>query len=129
VADDPLALDLGADHEAGDVGEEQQGNVEGVAVPDEAGGLVGGVREQDAALVLGLVGDDADRAAVQAGEADDELLRPARVDLQEGALVDQALDQPLDVEGLVLVGRDQPADRETLGIGGGLGRRRRRNER
>ena len=62
VADDALALDLGADHEAGHVGEEQQRHVEGVARPDEARGLVGGVGEQHAALVLGLVGHDPDRA-------------------------------------------------------------------
>ena len=77
VADDALALDLRADHEAGHVGEEQQRHVERVARPDEARGLVGGVDEQHAALVLGLVGDDPDRAAVEAREADDQLLAPS----------------------------------------------------
>ena len=52
VADDPLALDRGADHEAGHVGEEEQRHVEGVAGLDEAGRLVGGVDEEDAALLL-----------------------------------------------------------------------------
>ena len=110
VADDPVALDLGADHEAGHVGEEQQRDVERVAVPDEARGLVGGVAEQHAALVLGLVGDDPHRPALQARVADDELLGPARVDLQERTRVDERRDQRLDVERLVLVLRDQLAE-------------------
>ncbi len=63
VADDALALDLRADHEARHVGEEQQRHVERVARPDEARRLVGRVDEQHAALVLRLVGDDPDRPA------------------------------------------------------------------
>ena len=88
-ADDALALDLGADHEAGHVGQEQQRDVEGVAGPDEAGRLVGRVDEQDAAALLGLVGDDPDRAAVEPRVADDQLLRPALLHLEEGAGVHQ----------------------------------------
>jgi hypothetical protein len=41
VADDPGVLDFGADHEAGHVLEEDQGDVEGVAEVDEARRLVG----------------------------------------------------------------------------------------
>ena len=44
VADDPLALDRLADHEAGHVGQEQQRDPEGVAQPDEARRLVGASR-------------------------------------------------------------------------------------
>ena len=69
VADDALALDLGADHEAGHVGQEHQRQVEGVAQPDEAGALVGRVDEQHAALLHRVVGHDADGMAVEAGEA------------------------------------------------------------
>ena len=69
VADDPLALDLGADHEAGHVGEEQQRDVERVAGPDEARALVRGVDEQHAALDLRLVGDDPDRRARRAARS------------------------------------------------------------
>ena len=93
VADDPLALDRLADHEAGHVGEEQQRDVEGVAGVDEAGRLVGGVDEEHAALLLRLVGDDPDRAAVEPRVADDQLLRPARMDLEERAGVADAVDQ------------------------------------
>jgi hypothetical protein len=111
VADDALALDRGADHEAGHVGEEQQRQAERVAQPDEVRGLVGRVDEEHAALLLGLVGDDADRPAVEAREADDELLGPARVDLEERLRVDERVDELLDVERLVLVGGDEVADR------------------
>ncbi len=109
VADDPVALDLRADHEAGHVREEQQRHVERVARPDEPRGLVGRVGEQHAALVLRLVGHDPDRPTVQTRVADDQLLRPARMDLQQRSLVDERVDQRLDVERLVLVGRDQLA--------------------
>ena len=89
VADDPLALDRGADHEAGHVGEEEQRHVEGVAGLDEARRLVGRVDEEHAALLARLVGDDADDAAVEPAVADDQLLRPALVDLEEGVGVEQ----------------------------------------
>ena len=89
VPDDPLALDLGADHEPRDVGEEEQREVERVAAPDETCRLVGRVDEQHPALDLGLVGDDPDRATVEARESDDHLLRPAVVNLEEGAAVDK----------------------------------------
>ncbi len=115
VADDPLALDRGADHEAGHVGEEEQRQVEGVAGLDEAGRLVGGVDEEDAAGVLGLVGDDADRAPVEPPVADDQLLRPALVDGQEAVGVEQRVEQLLHVEGLVLVGGDDLGDRRLGG--------------
>jgi len=53
VADDALALDRLADHEARHVGQEEQRDREGVAQPDEARRLVGRVDEEDAALPLG----------------------------------------------------------------------------
>ena len=77
VADDPLALDRGADHEARHVGEEEQRDVEGVAGLDEAGGLVGRVDEEDAAFLLGLVGDDADRRARRGGRSRRSALSPS----------------------------------------------------
>src|ERR671925_686770 len=117
--DDPLTFDLGADHEAGDVREEEQGDVERVAGPDEARGLVGRVDEQDTASLLRLVRDDPDRAPVDARVADDQLPGPALLDLEERARIDQRADQVEHVERLVLVGRD-------LGeLAPGLHRRRR----
>ena len=121
VADDALALDVLADHEAGDVGQEQQRDVEGVAGRDEPGGLVGGVDEEHSPLLLRLVGDDPDGPAVEARVPDHELLRPALLDLEERALVDQRVDQVDHVEGRLRVGRDDLRDHAPRG----LGRRRR----
>src|SRR6058998_4334621 len=61
VTDDALLLDLRTHHEAGDVGEVDERNIEGVAEPDESRRLVGGIHHQHAALDLRLVGDDPDR--------------------------------------------------------------------
>ena len=60
VADDSRPLLMGSGHVAGDIGEGEEGNVEGVAEPDEPGGLVGGVDVEDAGVEPGIVGDDAD---------------------------------------------------------------------
>ena len=76
MADDPRVLDLRADHEAGHVLQEDERDVEGVAEVDEARRLVGGVVLEDAAELLRLVGDDADRPAAEAREAGDDRLRP-----------------------------------------------------
>ena len=123
VADDPLALDFLADHEARHVREEEQWNVEGVAGHDEAGRLVGGVDEEDAALHLRLVGHDPDHPPVEARVADHDLLRPAVVHLEEGAGVHKRLDQILDVEGVLLVVGHDLGDRRTLlRLGGRRGR-------
>ena len=73
VTDDALALDGRADHEPGHVGQEDQREVEGVAQPDEAGRLVGGVDEQGAGEMGRVVGDDADRMPVETAEPDDQL--------------------------------------------------------
>jgi len=52
-------------------------------------GLVGRVDEQHPALDLRLVRHETDRAAVEPPEADDDLLGPARVNLEERAAVEQ----------------------------------------
>ena len=110
MPDDALALHRRADHEARHVREEHERDIERVAGPDEAGSLVSRVAEQDAALVVWLVGHDPDHPALQAGEAHDQLPGPARVDLEQRALVDQGGDQHLHVKRLVLIGRDQLRD-------------------
>src|SRR5215212_8312462 len=115
-ADDPLALDLRADHEARHIGEEQQRHVEGVAGPDEARGLVRGVHEQNAATLLRLVRDDADHPALETRVAHDQLLGPAFLHLEEGLRVHERVDQLAHVERLVLVRRDLGQPR--CGLGG-----------
>ena len=85
----------------GHVDEGQHGDVEGVAGADEPGGLLGGVDVQAAGEVHGLVGDDADRVAVDPAEADDDVRREQRVDLQELAVVEDGFDDLVHVVGLV----------------------------
>ena len=63
-----------------------------------------------------LVGDDADRAAAEPGEADDDVLGVLAMHLEEVALVDDRSDQLLHVVGLVRVGRDQPVERLVAAI-------------
>ena len=73
MTDDPAALDLGADHEARDIGEVDERDIEGVAGPDEPGRLVGRVGEEHPALDRGVVRDDPDGLPREMPEADDEL--------------------------------------------------------
>ena len=74
VRDDAAVLLSGARQEARHVHQRHDRNVERVAEADEAGGLAAGVDVQHAGHELGLVGDDADRLAVEAGEAGDDVL-------------------------------------------------------
>ena len=64
----------GARHEARHVDEGDDRDVEGVAEAHEARGLARGVDVQHAGQHLRLVGDEADRAAVDAAEAGDDVL-------------------------------------------------------
>ena len=73
--------------------------------PDEAGRLVGGVDEQRAGEVGRVVGDDADRVPVEAGEPDDQLAGEQRLDLEEAVAVDDPVDHRVHVERHPLVGR------------------------
>jgi hypothetical protein len=82
-----------------------------VAEAHEAGALAAGVDVQHAGQHLRLVGDDAHRLAVHAGEADDDVLGEVRADLEEVGLVHDLQDQLLHVVGLVGVGRDQGVQR------------------
>ena len=74
----------------------------------------------------GLVGDDADGPAVEAREADDDVLGEVLVHLEEVAVVDDGVDDVLDVVGLVGLGGDEGVERcvgAVDGIGAGLARR------
>ena len=76
--------------------------------------------------VLGLVADDPDRIAVEAGEADDDVLGEVLVDLEELAVVDDQRDHVAHVVGLLRVGRDDRVERlvHALGVVVGLDPRR-----
>ena len=113
-ADDAAVLLLHAGKEAGHVFERDQRDVEAVAEADEARGLDAGVDVEDSGEKRGLVGDDADRAAAHAGEADDDVAGEVFVDLEEIAVVDDVLDDFLDVVGLRGIERDDGVE---FGVG------------
>ncbi len=89
AADDAVVLLLGAGQEARDVDEGDDRDVEGVAGAHEAGGLLGGVDVEAAGELGRLVGDDADAAAVDATEADDDVLGALGLDLEELVVVEE----------------------------------------
>jgi hypothetical protein len=82
VADDAAVLLPDARQETGDVHEGDQRNVERIARPDEASRLHRCVDVQGAGQDSGLLRDDADGASAQARESNDDVLRPARLDLE-----------------------------------------------
>ncbi len=112
MADDALPFHLGPDHEPGDIGQEEEWDIEGVAEPDEPGALVGRVDEQDPALLHGLISDHADGAAVDPGQPADQFARVELLDLEEAAGVDHAVDQVLHVEGHALIVGDEALQRD-----------------
>ena len=107
MTNDAAVFLAGAGEEARAVDEGDDRHVERVAQADEAGDLVGGVDVQRAGHVAGLVGDDADRITVEAGEADYRVGRVVGLDLEEAVLVEDHLDCIADVVRLVLVIRDE----------------------
>ena len=93
----PLLADAG--QVAGDVDDDDERDAERVTHPHEARGLLGRGRVEAAAEAQRVVGDDADRAAAEATEGGDDVGRPALVQLDGGALVEQVLDERVDVVG------------------------------
>jgi hypothetical protein len=122
----PAELLLRAGQEPRHVLEGDQRDVEGVAEADEAGALERGVDVEDPGEVGRLVGDHADAAPAEPGEADHQVPRVGGVDLEEPAVVDHPADQLLDVVGLVRVGRDQLVERLVLAVGRVVAGHRRR---
>ena len=90
--DDALPLLRRAGQEAGHVDEGEHREVEGVAGAHEARGLLAGVDVEGAGELGRLVGDDADRAALDPAEADQDVGREQRLHLEELAVVDDVLD-------------------------------------
>ena len=125
AADDAVPLLLGAGQEAGHVDEGQHRDVERVAGPHEPGGLLGRVDVQRAGELHRLVGDDADRAALDPAEADDDVRREQRLHLEELPVVEDVLDDRVHVVGLVGRVRDERVELE-VDVGDlEVGRRRR----
>ncbi len=108
VADDAPPLLLGAGQEPRDVLEGHDGDVEGVARPDEAGTLLAAGDVERAGQRHGLVGHHADDVAVQPGVADDDVGGPVLLDLEELLVVHDARDDLAHVVGhVVAVGHER----------------------
>ena len=86
--------------EARHIHEGQERDVEGVAGPDEPGGLDRSVDVERAGQHRRLLGDDPDAPPAQAREPDQDVRRPIRLDLEEVAVVDDAPDDLVHVVGL-----------------------------
>jgi hypothetical protein len=97
VADVGPRFDVGSDHEAGGVAEEEDREVEGVAELHESGGLVGTVGVDGAAEVGGVVGDDADGAALDAAQRGDHPRPETASQLEPGVGVGERVHDGPDV--------------------------------
>ena len=104
--DDAVPLLARAGQEAGYVDERDHRDVEGVARAHEARGLLGRRDVERAGEVHRLVRDHADRPALDPAEADHDVLRVERLDLEK--VLDHGLDHGVHVVGLVRRVRDQP---------------------
>ncbi len=122
MADDALLLDTAADQEPGHVHQEDQRDVERVAQPHEPGRLVGGVDVEHSPEMDRLVGDDPDRAAVEASEPGDQVAGPVGLHREEVAVVHDLGD---DLAHVVRPPRHrrhdlpQLGDRPVAGVAGG----------
>src|SRR6266849_2008958 len=121
VLDDAAELLGRAGQEAGHIDEGDQRNVEAVAEADEAGRLDGGVDVEAAGQEGGLVRHDAHRAAAEAREAAEDVLRERLLHLEEVAVVHHRADDLAHVVGLVRVLRDDRGERRVAPVGGVLG--------
>src|SRR4029079_8397193 len=115
VAGDPVGLVLLADHEPGDVLEEDERDLPLARELDEVGALLRRLGEQDA-----VRGEDPDREALDPAEAADERLAVERLELVEAAAVDEPGDDLANVDLLTERLRNQPVelarvDRRRLG--------------
>ena len=106
----PGVLLADAGQEPGHVDERQHGDVERVAGADEPGGLLRGVDVEAAGQVQRLVGDHPDGGAGDTAEPGDDVAREPLVDLQNVSVVEDRLDDPVDVVGLVRGVGDQDVE-------------------
>ena len=107
MLDEAAIFLLGARHEARHVDEGDDRNVETVAEAHEAGRLARGVDVEHAGQRHRLVGDEADRGALDAAKAANDVSAEIRADLEEVAFIGDLHDQFLHVIGRVRVWRDQ----------------------
>ena len=108
-------LRLRPDHEARRVAERDDRKIEGVAELHEARRLVGGVGIDRAAEMLRVVGDEAERPALDADQGGDDSDAEGRAQLEHGAFVRQRLDDSADVVDAQPVLRDGAAQEPLVG--------------
>src|SRR3546814_5170469 len=115
--------DWSSDVCSSDLGDDR--NIEGVAEADEARRLFRAGDVEHAGEHHRLVGDDADRAALDPAEAADDVGGVGGLDLEEIALVDRLPDQLVHIVGLVRAVRDQGVEAVLMPVPR-IGRRPRR---
>ncbi len=83
-----------------------QGNIKGIAEPDETGGFVGCIHIQTPGFDSGLIGDNADAAAVHARKADDDIGGKAGQNFEKILIVDNPQDHLVHVVGFFKISRN-----------------------
>ena len=116
---------VGPGHEARDVDERYDRDIETVARPDKARPLFGRVDIEDPGQHLRLVGHHPDHPAANATEAANKVRGPEVVVLEEVAPVQDGPDQVLHIVGLVRGSRDQVSQfrRQLHGVDAIVGQR------
>ena len=87
--------------EAGTIGESDDGDVVAVAEANETGSLVTRIAVKNTGLACRLVGNDADCHTGELCKSNDYVLGEVFLDLEEGALVEDCIDNDFDVVGFV----------------------------
>ena len=113
VTDDPAMFLVDTGQETRHVDERHQRDVEGIACPDEPRGLDRRIDVEGAGEDGRLLRDDPDAAPAESREPDDDVLRPAGLDLQERGVVDDATQ---DVMHVIRQPRVVGDDRVELGL-------------
>ena len=107
MLDDAVVLLVRARQEAWNVDEGDEGDVEGIAEADEAGGFGGGIDVEAACEDLGLICHDSDALAADLAETHDDVLCVVRHYFEELISVEDGIDCDVHVVGLVWVEWDQ----------------------
>jgi len=103
VFDNASELLLGSGQEAGNIGECDDGDVESIAESDKASCFHGGVDVKAAGKHLRLIGNNADRLALDFAEAGDHVARKRRHNRVELIAVADSLNDHFHVVGLVRI--------------------------
>ena len=94
------------------------GILKAVAETHEARAFYGGVDVQHAGEKRGLVGDDADGAAIEARETHHDIFREVLVDFEKFSVVGDRVDHVLDVVGLLRIFGDERVERRRDAVPG-----------